>query len=81
MSAHECRFFLASGMAREGRLILWASKPMRLNPTRRPDHTHAHRRERLSQLRGLLILAGLVLLWVLYRADRHAIFHPGWWRL
>ena len=41
----------------------------------------AYVRERRAQLRGLLVLAALILLWILYRANRHAIFHPGWWRL
>ena len=45
------------------------------------DHAAAYRRERRSQLRGLLVIAALVLTWVLFRADRHAIFHPGWWRI
>lgn len=45
-----------------------------------PNHEAAHKRERRSQLRGLLVLAAAALLWILYRADRHAIFHPGWWR-
>lgn len=44
------------------------------------DHSAAHVRERRSQLRGLLLLGGAVLVWVLLRADRQAIFHPGWWR-
>jgi hypothetical protein len=42
--------------------------------------TEAYRHERRSQLRGLLILAALTLAILLLRADRHAIFHPGWWR-
>ena len=46
----------------------------------KPEHTRARARERRSQLRGLLLLATLILLWILYRADRHAIFHAGWWR-
>ena len=44
------------------------------------DHTAAHARERRSQLRGLLLLAAATLLWILFRADRHAIFHMNWWR-
>jgi hypothetical protein len=51
-----------------------------LSPTRPEEHDEARRRERRSQLRGLLVLAALVLLWILYRADRHALFHAGWWR-
>jgi hypothetical protein len=53
---------------------------MRLSPSKPPDHSAAHRHERRSQHRGLLILAALILLWILSRADRHAIFHPNWWR-
>ena len=45
------------------------------------DQEAARTRERRSQVRGLLVLAALVLLWVLWRANLHAIFHPGWWRL
>jgi ferric-dicitrate binding protein FerR (iron transport regulator) len=40
----------------------------------------AFRRERRSQLRGLLLLAAIVLAIILLRADRQAIFHSGWWR-
>ena len=43
-------------------------------------HTEPYRRERLSQLRGLLILAAITLTIILVRANRQAIFHPGWWR-
>ncbi len=45
------------------------------------EHAAAWRRERRSQLRGLLVLSALVLLWVLWHADRRAIFHAGWWRI
>ncbi len=40
----------------------------------------AYRRERRSQLRGLLLLAAAVLLFLLYRARPLLLFHPGWWR-
>jgi hypothetical protein len=54
---------------------------MRPGSSRKPEEVDAAlKRERRSQLRGLLVLAGVVLAWVLYRADRHAIFHAGWWR-
>jgi hypothetical protein len=52
-----------------------------MRPRPKPNLAPALRRERRAQLRGLLILAALVLLWILFRANRHAIFHPGWWRL
>ena len=37
--------------------------------------------ERRSQLRSLLVIAVVVLLFSLYRAGLHNIFTPGWWRL
>jgi hypothetical protein len=49
--------------------------------TQRPKLDPALRRERRAQLRGLLIIAALILLLILFRADRAAIFHPGWWRI
>jgi hypothetical protein len=45
-----------------------------------PDHTEALRRERRSQLRGLLLLAGAVLTFLLIRARPLHLFHPNWWR-
>jgi hypothetical protein len=38
------------------------------------------RRERRSQLRGLLLLALIIFLFVLYRARPLHLFHAGWWR-
>lgn len=32
------------------------------------------------QMIGLLIIAAVILLIALYRADRHVLFPPGWWR-
>jgi hypothetical protein len=32
------------------------------------------------QVSGLLIIAAVILLIALLRADRHALFPPGWWR-
>ena len=43
-------------------------------------HTEPYRRERRSQLRGLLLLAAVTLVLILLRANRQAIFHAGWWR-
>jgi hypothetical protein len=37
-------------------------------------------RERRSQLRGLLWLALVVLIFLLVRARPLMLFHPGWWR-
>ena len=36
-------------------------------------------RERHSQLRGLLYLAGAILLFSLLRAGVHRVFGPFWW--
>jgi hypothetical protein len=49
----------------------------RLSPTPKAE---AYRRERRSQLRGLLVLAAITLAIILLRANRKAIFHTGWWR-
>jgi hypothetical protein len=40
----------------------------------------ARGRERRSQLRGLLVLAAVVLGLILYRARPLVLFHAGWWR-
>jgi hypothetical protein len=37
-------------------------------------------RYRRSQVYGLLLIAAVILAVVLYRADPHALFPPGWWR-
>ena len=44
------------------------------------DQVEALRRERRAQLRGLLLLAGVVLLFVLWRARSLHLFHVDWWR-
>jgi len=36
-----------------------------------------HRRQ---QILGILLLAAIVFIFVLLRADRHVIFPTGWWR-
>jgi hypothetical protein len=33
------------------------------------------------QIRGLVLLALLLLLLAFLRADKHALFAPGWWRI
>jgi hypothetical protein len=38
-------------------------------------------RERRSQLRGLLLIAAAVLIFLLIRARPLHLFHPNWWRL
>jgi len=35
---------------------------------------------RRRQISGLLIIAAIILLIALLRADRHVLFPPGWWR-
>jgi hypothetical protein len=37
-------------------------------------------RERRSQLRGLLLLAAIVVVFLLARARPLHLFHAGWWR-
>jgi hypothetical protein len=32
------------------------------------------------QIAGLLIIAGVILVIALLRADLHVLFPPGWWR-
>jgi ferric-dicitrate binding protein FerR (iron transport regulator) len=44
--------------------------------SRHPEPRHDERRR---QIRGLLLLAAVVLLFSLFRA--HHVFNPGWWRL
>lgn len=46
-------------------------------PGRTPEQPRQHERRR--QIRGLLLLAAVVLLFSLLRADH--VFTPGWWRL
>ena len=47
-------------------------------PTPDPE---SFRRERRSQLRALLLIAGVIFLFLLLRAKPLLLFHPGWWRL
>ena len=46
----------------------------------RPIKPASLRRERRSQLRGLLLLALVFFLSILYRARPLHLFHTGWWR-
>ena len=41
---------------------------------------NAHDQLKKRQIGGLLIVAAVILCFALLRADRHAIFAPGWWR-
>jgi hypothetical protein len=40
-------------------------------------HATRHRR---AQTLGLVLIALLILAFTLLRADKHALFPPGWWR-
>lgn len=51
-----------------------------MSPQIPPDHTEALRRERRSQLRGLLLLALAVFVFLVLRARPLMLFHPNWWR-
>jgi hypothetical protein len=47
-----------------------------------PDrHAQAELRERRSQIRALLVLALLAILFSIFRAGVHRVFGAGWWRL
>jgi hypothetical protein len=48
---------------------------------REAEKAAAFVQERRRQLRGLLVLAGAVLLLVLWRAHARGVFHTGWWRI
>jgi hypothetical protein len=41
----------------------------------------AEETERRRQIRGLLLLAALVILFSIFRAGVHNVFTHGWWRL
>jgi hypothetical protein len=41
----------------------------------------ARQRERRMQVRGLLLLAVVVLVFSIWRAGAHRVFTQGWWRL
>ena len=51
-----------------------------MSPHKTPDHAEALRRERRSQLRGLLLLAVAVFVFLVLRARPLLLFHPNWWR-
>jgi hypothetical protein len=70
------RYALSSSNHPNSAILVQASI-MTITP---PDHTEALRRERRSQLRGLLLLAGAVLTFLLIRARPLHLFHPNWWR-
>jgi hypothetical protein len=41
----------------------------------------AEQRERRRQVRGLLLLAALAIVFAILRAGVHRVFTTGWWRL
>jgi hypothetical protein len=45
------------------------------------DLIAAQRRERVRQLRGLLIIAAILIAFVLIRSRPLHLFAPNWWRL
>jgi hypothetical protein len=48
---------------------------------RKIDRTDALLQERKRQVRGLMLLAFVVLLFCILRAGIGRVFTPGWWRL
>jgi hypothetical protein len=46
----------------------------------RPINPARVRQERRRQLRGLLLIALAIFLFILYRARPLHLFHAGWWR-
>lgn len=48
---------------------------------RQQEQRQALKRERRSQLRGLLWIAAVALAFLLLRSRPLQLFHPGWWRL
>jgi hypothetical protein len=56
-----------------------------MRPTSKPAHAdttkQAERTERRRQVRGLFLLAAIVILFSILRAGVHNVFTRGWWRL
>jgi hypothetical protein len=46
-----------------------------------PKHETRLNRERVRQIRGLMLLAFIVLVFAIWRAGLDRVFTPGWWRL
>jgi hypothetical protein len=46
----------------------------------RPIKWTAREQLRKRQLLGLLLVALIILVVALFRADLHSVFPPGWWR-
>ena len=54
-------------------------KPAHESGTRSPRRPPS--RFQRTQILGLILLALLILLIAFLRADKHALFAPGWWRI
>lgn len=50
-------------------------------PLSESKHETRLNRERVRQLRGLMLLAFVVLAFAIWRAGLDRVFTPGWWRL
>jgi hypothetical protein len=50
-------------------------------PSKRPHLIEQKQTERRRQIRGLLLLAAVVLVFSLLHSGLHTVFTPGWWRL
>ena len=56
--------------------------PVQESYERKPSakRVERHGRERVRQVRGLILLALAALLFAVLRAGVHRVFTPGWWR-
>jgi len=45
------------------------------------EQTLRKQAERRRQIRGLLVLAAVILIFSFLRSGPHHVFTPGWWRL
>jgi len=50
-------------------------------PSNRPSLIEQRQAERRSQIRGLLLLSAVVVVFCLLHAGLHTVFTRGWWRL
>jgi hypothetical protein len=58
-----------------------SNSPLRVPKPTPSLATRAEQLERRRQVRGLLLLVALVLLFTILRAGVHRVFTHGWWRL
>jgi hypothetical protein len=47
----------------------------------RPENNASEKAERRAQIRGLLVLGILAIVFAILRAGVHRVFTVGWWRL